>query len=371
MDWGERIRIQLQVFAVALAAICPAVLISMAPTAKRQFDSSNWPKVSGTILGVIPKTSMTDKGKVEYFGRAMYRYNVNGQDFTSDLTDLGPGAKQSDIQTALADVSQYHVGDTVDVYYDPNEPSIGILSTGIPPIHFYLLIGLAIGSVIGIIGLFFTIPPLIRFLRSSLRTKNQGTAQLQFVELQGPEWIIEDLGEQQSLFRPKRTNIGAGLVLSVACGIAGVCLAKYILQRPDPKPLRDRGDVIAKYALISLFGGVCPVGGLVLFVWMIRLAGHRVTVSEKGFSYLYRGSAQVVPWVHVAKIQEVFTEQEIKIIKVPGTGFTRIDRSFVVQRKDGKEFRFTANSINDIPKFASLLHDASEKQSIPWEQIQQ
>jgi len=35
-------------------------------------------------------------------------------DYVTDLTDLAPGVKQADEQTALADVSKYHKDDKVD-----------------------------------------------------------------------------------------------------------------------------------------------------------------------------------------------------------------------------------------------------------------
>jgi hypothetical protein len=34
------------------------------------------------------------------------------------------------------------------VYYNPSDPSVGVLKTGIPPMHVGLLIGLGIGTIV-------------------------------------------------------------------------------------------------------------------------------------------------------------------------------------------------------------------------------
>jgi hypothetical protein len=87
----------------------------------------------------------------------MYTYVVDGQEFTTDLTDLGPGTKRIDRATALEDVSEYGPGMKVTVYYDPDDPSVGVIEKGIPGVHLVLLVILCVGTVTCTITSFFTI----------------------------------------------------------------------------------------------------------------------------------------------------------------------------------------------------------------------
>ena len=157
MSWFEQFKLRLQFFTVFVALLCPGFLIWMASGAGRQFASYQWPQVPGTVLTLVAKSWLDSERVTKYFGRVVYKYEVQGKTYTSDLTDLGPGTKQSDQATALADVSQYHRGDKVTVYYDPNDPSVGVLEKGVPQIHKILFVILAVGSLVSLIGSVFVL----------------------------------------------------------------------------------------------------------------------------------------------------------------------------------------------------------------------
>ena len=130
----------------------------MAAETRQQIASTNWPSVEGEIQDVIAKSWWSEDSKTtKYYGRAVYRYTVQDKEYTSDLTDLGPGAKRADPNTALADVVRYQPGMKLPIYYDPHDPSVGILEKGIPTIHLGLLIGLSVGTIVSVIVSFFTI----------------------------------------------------------------------------------------------------------------------------------------------------------------------------------------------------------------------
>jgi hypothetical protein len=177
MKWGEKFAIRIQVFAVFMAVICPGFLIWMASTAKRQFDSYSWPSTSGTVQSTKATLYPGKRPKdAQFFGRVVYRYSVNGQTYTSDLTDLGPGRKRPDQQAALADVSHYHPGDEVTVYYDPHDPSVGVIEKGIPTIHLVLLVGLVIGTVVSWIASVFIVRAWLRSYRARRTSAPRETA---------------------------------------------------------------------------------------------------------------------------------------------------------------------------------------------------
>lgn len=179
----------------------------------------------------------------------------------------------------------------------------------------------------------------------------------------------DTLGEIRQSFRPKMANIGAGTVLGLALLVGGISLSVFLARRHDPKPL-DTDDRIAKYAIIGVLGVGAPLCGIALLSWMKRLASHSVTMHDNGFSYIYGGSTENCPWAEVDKINEVFTAEQLKVLKIPGASIKNIDRGFVVHRKDGKQFRFTVNSIDSIPRLADCLEEARDKHRIPWERIE-
>ena len=181
----------------------------------------------------------------------------------------------------------------------------------------------------------------------------------------------EVLGQVRRTFRAKRSNIIAGAILGLGLLVGGIALAVFIIQSPDRKPDIELSDKIAKYVIAGLMGLGAPLGGACLLWWVKNLATHRVELCENGFSYFYGGVMELCSWSETAKIQEVFTEEQMKVLKVPGAAIKNIDRSFIVHRQDGKTFRFTVNSIDSIPFLAQELEQAASKHGIEWEEIQQ
>jgi hypothetical protein len=180
----------------------------------------------------------------------------------------------------------------------------------------------------------------------------------------------ESLGTLRQEFKPKLSNVVAGSIIGLVLLVGGISLAVFMIRRPDTRQL-ETGDKIAKYGFIAFAGILGPLGGFGLLYWMKQLASHRVSVHENGFSYAYGGENELCHWSDVTKVSEVFTEEELKVLKVPGAKIKNLDRSFVVHRKDGKTFNFSVNSIDSMRRFADLLKQASRKHNIAWEQVHQ
>lgn len=180
----------------------------------------------------------------------------------------------------------------------------------------------------------------------------------------------ENLGQLKQVFKPKMANIIAGAILGLGLLIGGISLAVFMIRRDEPRQL-DTGDKIAKYGFIALVGIGGPLGGLGLLYWMKLLASHRVTVYENGFSYTYGSVEDICTWTEVKKVSEVFTQEQMKVLKVPGASIKNLDRSFIVHRKDGKKFDFNVNSIDSVRRFADCLKQASQQHNIAWEKIHQ
>lgn len=163
MSWAQDTKLRFQFFALFATVACPAGIIWMAKDTMRQVASNGWPAVEGEIESVIAKNWWDEDSKtMKFFGRAVYRYAVQNQEYESDLTDLSTGVKRATQLSALNDVARYTPGMKIPVYYDPQDPGVGVLERGIPPVHLALLIGLSIGAIICPIASFFSIRGWIR-----------------------------------------------------------------------------------------------------------------------------------------------------------------------------------------------------------------
>lgn len=162
MSWAADTKLRCQVVAILWTFIGPGLLIWQAAETKRQFESRSWPSVPGEVHGTDAKTWLNDRKEVRYYGRVRYSYVVDGQLYATDLTDLGPGIKREDRNAALADVAHYQEGMPITVYYDPARPEVGVLENGIPDIHLYLLIGLVVSTLIGLVVSIVTVRGWLR-----------------------------------------------------------------------------------------------------------------------------------------------------------------------------------------------------------------
>jgi hypothetical protein len=172
MNWAKRFILRIQIFTILMAVMCPVFLIEMA--SKRQLNSYWWPTVPGVVVETTSKTWVEGEKDALFFGRVVYKYTVNGHDYTTDLTDLGPGEKRSDVEAAQADVDRYHPGDPVQVFYDPEHPVIGVIENGIPQVHLIVLVGLSVGSLIGVVGSIFVVRSWLRSYRATKAAADAG-----------------------------------------------------------------------------------------------------------------------------------------------------------------------------------------------------
>lgn len=158
MSWAEDTKFRFQIFSVMMALAGPVLLIWQAKDTLREIASSNWPTVEGEVQELVAKRSVTDNGKtLQFYGRVKYTYIVDGVEYSTDLTDFGPGTKWPDRSSALVDISQYRVGLKVPVYYDPAEPSVGVLQPGLPQPHRLAMILLIVFTIVCSICAGFTI----------------------------------------------------------------------------------------------------------------------------------------------------------------------------------------------------------------------
>ena len=140
-------------------------------------------------------------------------------------------------------------------------------------------------------------------------------------------------GQALHSFSPRFTNLCAGYILGFAFCLGGGMGAAFSIKRCLVTP----NSLISTCVEVAIAVAVL-VGGLFLTWWVIRYASHRVTIHEYGFTYTFWRTTEIVRWGNVVQIDEVFTKQELPILKIPGVGLKCLDISFVVHQADGKKF---------------------------------
>ncbi|WP_282015063.1 DUF3592 domain-containing protein [Marinifilum flexuosum] len=90
--------------------------------------SKNWPNVQGKVMFADIKTSLSDDAKM-YSLNLKYVYSVKGQSYTGTRISAidASSSNQSRVKKVL---EKYAVDTLVQVYYDPEFPSISMLEPG-------------------------------------------------------------------------------------------------------------------------------------------------------------------------------------------------------------------------------------------------
>jgi len=180
--------------------------------------------------------------------------------------------------------------------------------------------------------------------------------------------MTSELGELKQTFRPKMANIIAGSILGIGLIVGGVLLANYFDNQHNSNP-RETVDYILKYASFAILGVGGPIAGIAMLFRMKYLLSHQIAVHDLGFAYTGFGKTEICKWTELEKVFEIFTAEQLKVLKIPGAALKNIDRSFSLLRDDGETFDVDVNSINSISKFGELLEEARSAHGIPWEKI--
>jgi Protein of unknown function (DUF3592) len=112
---------------LALATLLPCLAL---PKYLRAKNSAEWPRAAGVITSSHLVTGSFKQMK-GYRGVINYRYQVGSAEYSGSRLSFGRD------HLAVRDAWQkvldaYPAGKTVDVYYDPKDPSFAILEPGLP-----------------------------------------------------------------------------------------------------------------------------------------------------------------------------------------------------------------------------------------------
>ncbi len=140
------------IIAIAISAV---ILIKIGSDILRAQKSRSWPTASGTVLDLDMEAhqSRDEDGDIRttYGATIQYKYLVDGQEFQGNRRTFS-NVRTSSARNTEKILERYPLGSSVDVFYNPDDPSSGVLEPGVGA-STYLLLVVAIGFLVfGIAG---------------------------------------------------------------------------------------------------------------------------------------------------------------------------------------------------------------------------
>lgn len=119
--------------------------------------STTWPSTAGTVVSVDRVYSGSgDDGEPTYNEKVEYSYAVDGREYLGNLVAaLAPVKSSEQVQTVLA---RYPIGLKVEVYFDPEDPSLSLLVPGLSGFAKAGLVVYVACIILLTASLFITIP---------------------------------------------------------------------------------------------------------------------------------------------------------------------------------------------------------------------
>ena len=118
--------------------------------------SSRWPTVSGIVLHAGMTESQangagTKNTLIFYSTKLAFRYQVNGQDYTTERVQFGRAIGSGDISNEALLVLRYPAGTQVTVLYHPHNPALATVKPGVHTDVAWYICG---GAVLILFGVF-------------------------------------------------------------------------------------------------------------------------------------------------------------------------------------------------------------------------
>jgi hypothetical protein len=128
----------------------------------RGLASPHWPAVAGIVLhaGMTEsqaKEAGTKNTLIFYSARLAFRYQVNGQDYTTETLQFGRALGSGDSSSEAILMLRYPVGTKVTVFHRPHDPALATVKPGVNTDVAWYLCG---GAVLILFGVFIVLAGL-------------------------------------------------------------------------------------------------------------------------------------------------------------------------------------------------------------------
>lgn len=135
------------VFVLGFAGAGIFLLVKNFRERKKSAASQNWPTTQGQVTAtkVVENTNIDSDGytSVTYTPMVTYRYQVAGQEYTSDKVTFGFRKGSSSRAKARQALVNYSGDAQVTVYYDPSDPVEAVLDREVGGSTLSLVLGIA------------------------------------------------------------------------------------------------------------------------------------------------------------------------------------------------------------------------------------
>ncbi|MCM8538377.1 MAG: DUF3592 domain-containing protein [Lentisphaeraceae bacterium] len=125
----------------------------------RGYKSKKWPSVKGTITSfTFEEHSKRDHTRISYLPKVHYDFIVESDSFSGNTFNFSGLLLNKDEMEEMK--GMYNEGDKVDVYFDPDNPQMSVLTPGIAHLAIpFMLIALLFTCIFGL-GFIFSVVEL-------------------------------------------------------------------------------------------------------------------------------------------------------------------------------------------------------------------
>ena len=155
-DLKSRMKIGRNIIIISLSLCALIAFHGFTKLAVAFYYSSEWPKARGNVIkSYVDVTTPSGEGYYNYMPKVVYVYSVDGVDYEGNrifFLEDGRGSSWS-----YKKVEKYKIEQQIEVFYNPQDPSISVLEPG--------------GSILGILlsgGIHFMGIGVLLFLASAL-----------------------------------------------------------------------------------------------------------------------------------------------------------------------------------------------------------
>jgi hypothetical protein len=233
-------------------------------TMLRSIQCAHWPTAEAVIQSADMARHSADKGGDTYSANLSYEYQVAGVRYQG--TRLAFGAMTASPEYAQGILQRYPVGKKVPVHYDPANPELAVLETGL---HGGTGIGFAVGTVFVLMAAMFlkTLPPA-NAAQSASQPPQPNAWRNQPPILMGVLFML--MGSFAFFMEPSR---GTPPWIVYAAGGFFVVIGLFILALHLENKLYSK---ILLWVVVLIF--------LVIFHWVSFGPGERIGTSSTPFS---------------------------------------------------------------------------------------
>lgn len=134
--------------------IIALVFLFMGLNARRRASiAKTWPQTVGQVLASGVESRRSSRSTA-YYLKVVYTYQVNGQQLTSDRVTLGAPIGLGNYRAMEKRAAAYPPGNSVMVYYNPDNPAEAVLETSAPSGTIFIIIAIIIILILVVTNFF-------------------------------------------------------------------------------------------------------------------------------------------------------------------------------------------------------------------------